>query len=102
MIGPVVGLSIGLYWLGDREKPPNRHAWPWHATMGFVFFALWLVLVDVLYGGGVSSDAIIPTVVLSIAGTSAYVLVVPFLWPDTFTSRNKRTIRSHGEDKKPS
>lgn len=81
--GPFLGVLVGS-WIGTkrrRDKRPRRHPIVWHAGLGLLAMCSWLVLVAAL-NGGLDTDVIVPTVVLGLVGTAAFVAATKVITPE--------------------
>lgn len=82
-IGPFVGVLVGS-WIATkrrRDKRPRLHSIVWHAVWGLVVVCSWLIFVTAI-NGGVTVDAIVPTIVLGVAGTAAFVALTKVITPE--------------------
>ena len=89
MIGPLIGVMIGVQIVAKQDKKTKPHPMIWHASFGAIVTAAWLVFVAAIYGG-LEANALVPTVILSIAGTAMMVVAVPLLWPDSLSKDTSR------------
>jgi hypothetical protein len=87
MIGPfvgvIVGSAIGLSF--KRRKRPRPRPLMWHVVLSVVVSVGWLLLLAGTTGG-ITTDVILPTVVLGFLGAAAMTLAIKVITPDLVKS----------------